>query len=77
MKSMIAAAVTEALKKDTAQAQNDATVDQQFQEYIAALVDSAKKQKNNTGTTPAQASSTTVAPPPAVSLNSILGQMKK
>jgi hypothetical protein len=77
MKSMIAAAVTEALKKDTAQAQNDATVDQQFQEYIAALVDSAKKQKNNTTTTTAQASSTTVAPPPAVSLNSILGRMKK
>jgi hypothetical protein len=78
MKEMIAAAVTEALKSSTAKAENDATVDQQFQEYIVALVDSAKKTKGNdvTALATAQASSAT-ATPPAVSLNAILGCMKK
>jgi hypothetical protein len=79
MKTMIAAAVSDALKTSSAKAENDAAVDKQLQEYIAALVDSAKKPTGRAAAVsipPAQASSTTAAPT-AVSLNAILGRIKE
>jgi hypothetical protein len=71
MKSMIAAAVAEALTSSTAKAESDATADKQFQDYIAALVDSAAKKPAKS----AQASAT-VATLPAVSINAIFGRIK-
>jgi hypothetical protein len=76
MKTMIAAAVSDALKSSSAKAENDAAV-KQLQEYIAALVDSAKKPTGRAATTPPVQASSTTAAPPAVSLNTTLGRIKK
>ena len=79
MKSMIAEAVATAIKTTSDKATVDASVDQQFQEYVISPVNSASKKKKVTITNPpsAEASSTTAQAPPAVTLNSILGRIHK
>ena len=82
MKVMIAEAVATAIQTKSDKVATNASVDQDFQDYIVSLVEkaSAMKKKVAFGSVSAQASSTTVNPPPtppAVTLNSILGCLKK
>jgi hypothetical protein len=81
MKVMIAEAVASAVKTNTDKATVDASVDKEFQDYIVSLVEKATGAKKKvTISTPAQASSTSASvptTPPAVTLNSILGRIKK
>ena len=82
MKVMIAEAVATAIQTKSDKVATNASVDQDFQDYIVSLVEkaSATKKKVAFGSVSALASSTTVDPPPtppAVTLNSILGRLKK
>jgi hypothetical protein len=81
MKVMIAEAVASAVKTNTEKATVDASVDKEFQDYIVSLVEKATGAKKKVSiSTPAQASSTSASvptPAPAVTLNSILGRIKK
>lgn len=66
-KSMVAAAVAEAIKTKKDKDEGDATADQQLKDYIVSVVQSAAKGKT-----------TNITPPtPAVTINSILGRLKK
>jgi hypothetical protein len=81
MKVTIAEAVASAVKTNTDKATADVSVDKEFQDYIVSLVEKATEAKKKvTISTPAQASSTSASiptTPPAVTLNSILGRIKK
>jgi hypothetical protein len=69
MKTMIAAAVAAQLKATNAKTETDASVDKQLHDYIASLVDSAKKPGKKVAIAEAAA---TVVMPPVVSLQGIL-----
>jgi hypothetical protein len=76
MKTMIAAAVASAIQSNSEKAATDASLYNDFKNYVVSLLD-ASKGKKNVG---AQASSATADPSavhPAVTLNSILGRLKK
>lgn len=78
MKVLIAEAVATAIQSKSDKAATDASVDNDFKNYIVSLLAASDpKKKVSLG---AQASSATVDPPsapPAITLNSILGRLKK
>lgn len=79
MEVIIAEAVASAMKTTGEEAMTTAFVDEDFQTYVVSLVDKAStsKMKVTIAPTPPQVTATTSVPASAVSLNSILGRLKK